>query len=146
GQILKVRGTEFNINTSRDKVTTTSVEGSVQVSLAGMKREQPYGLKPNDQAIYDSRSKQTNIVQIDPYYVTAWKNGDFAFDNEPLKNVMEDISRWYDVEIEYKTGVNDIRFSGKVSKFESIETLLQTIEWTGSVKLKLDGRRITVMK
>lgn len=146
GQILKVLGTEFNINTFRDKVTTTLVEGSVQVSFDGMKREQPYVLKPNDQAIYDSRSKQTNIVQIDPYYVTAWKNGDFAFDNAPLKNVMEDISRWYDVEIEYKTGVNDIRFSGKVSKFESIETLLQTIEWTGSVKLKLDGRRITVMK
>jgi len=146
GQVLKVLGTEFNINTFSDNVTTTLVEGSVQVSFDGLAGEQHYVLKPNDQSIYDSRTKQANIVQIDPYYVTAWKNGDFAFDNAPLKNVMEDIARWYDVDVTYRTEVNDVRFSGKVSKFESIETLLQTIEWTGSVKLKLDGRRIIVMK
>lgn len=146
GQILEVLGTEFNINTFRDKVTTTLIEGSVQVSFDGVSADQSHILKPNDQAVYDGKSKKIHIEQIDPYYVTAWKSGDFAFDNAPLENVMEDIARWYDVNIEYKTKVSDVRFSGKVSKFENIETLLQTIEWTGSVKLKLDGRRIIVMK
>lgn len=146
GQILEVLGTEFNVNTFRNKVTTTLLEGSVKVSFDGATAGQSHVLKPNDQSVYDGQSKKANIVEIDPYYVTAWKSGDFAFDNAPLENVMEDIARWYDVHVEYKSDVSDVRFSGKVSRFENIETLLQTIEWTGSVKLKLNGRRITVMK
>lgn len=146
GQAVEVLGTEFNINTFRDKVTTTLIEGSVKVSFDGVPTGQSNVLATNDQSIYDRQSKKVNIAQIDPYYVTAWKSGDFAFDNAPLENVMEDIARWYDVSIDYKSEVSDIRFSGKVSRFENIETLLQTIEWTGSVKLKLNGRRITVMK
>lgn len=145
GQVLEVLGTEFNINTFRNKVTTTLIEGSVRVAFEGKSTDQ-FILQPNDQSVYDNKLEKLSIAQIDPYYVTAWKSGDFAFDNAPLENVMEDIARWYDVHIDYKSEVSDIRFSGKVSKFEDIETLLQTIEWTGSVKLKLNGRRITVMK
>jgi len=146
GQVVEVLGTEFNINTFRSKVTTTLIEGSVKISFASGSAGSSHLLKPNEQSIYDNQLKKINIVQIDPYYITAWKNGDFAFDKAPLENVMEDIARWYDVDVAYKSDVSDVRFSGKVSRFENIETLLQTIEWTGSVKLKLNGRRITVMK
>ncbi len=146
GQVLEVMGTEFNINTFRNKVTTTLIEGSIKVAFEDKSTDQFYILQPNDQSVYDNKLEKVSVAQIDPYYVTAWKSGDFAFDNAPLENVMEDIARWYDVHIEYKSEVSDVRFSGKVSKFENIETLLQTIEWTGSVKLKLNGRRITVMK
>lgn len=146
GQSLEVLGTEFNVNTFRNNITTTLVEGSVRLSFDDGTNARSYTLKPNDQSSYDSQSKQANIVQLDTYYVTAWKNGDFAFDNAPLENVMEDIARWYDVSVDYKSDVNDVRLSGKVSKFESIETLLQTIEWTGSVKLELSGRKISVTK
>lgn len=146
GQTLEVLGTEFNVNTFRNKVTTTLIEGSVKVSMDSMSPDQFHILKPNDQLIYDDQLKKSKIKQIDTYYVTAWRTGDFAFDNVPLAEVMEDIARWYGVDIAYRSEVGDVRFSGKVSKFEDIETLLQTIEWTGSVKLQLNGRRVIVMK
>lgn len=146
GQTLEVLGTEFNLNTFRNKVTTTLIEGSVKVSMDSMTPGQFHILKPNDQLIYDDQLKKIKITQIDTYYVTAWRTGDFAFDNVPLEDVMEDIARWYGVDVEYRSEVGDVRFSGKVSKFEDIETLLRTIEWTGSVKLQLNGRRVIVMK
>lgn len=146
GQALEVLGTEFNINTFKNKITTTLIEGSVKVAFDNKSTDQSLVLKPNDQLVYDNQSEEISVAQIDPYYVTAWKSGDFAFDNAPLENVMEDIARWYDISIEYKSEIDDVKFSGKVSRFENIETLLQTIEWTGSVKLTLNGRRITVMK
>lgn len=146
GQTLEVLGTEFNLNTFRNKVITTLVEGSVRVSMDNKSPNQYHVLKPNDQLIHDDQSKKVTIKQIDTYYVTAWRTGDFAFDNVPLQDVMDDIARWYGVDVEYKVNVEDIRFSGKVSKFEDIETLLRTIEWTGSVKLQLNGRRVVVMK
>src|SRR5690606_33592322 len=146
GQTLEVLGTEFNLNTFRNKVITTLVEGSVRVSMDNKSPNQYHILKPNEQLVYHDHSKKLEIAQIDTYYVTAWRTGDFAFDNVPLQDVMEDIARWYGVDVEYKVNVEDIRFSGKVSKFEDIETLLRTIEWTGSVKLQLNGRRVIVMK
>src|SRR5690606_15313648 len=145
-QTLEVLGTEFNLNTFRNKVITTLVEGSVRVSMDNKSPNQYHILKPNEQLVYHDHSKKLEIAQIDTYYVTAWRTGDFAFDNVPLQDVMEDIARWYGVDVEYKVNVEDIRFSGKVSKFEDIETLLRTIEWTGSVKLQLNGRRVVVMK
>lgn len=146
GQTLEVLGTEFNLNTFRNKVITTLVEGSVRISMDNKSPNQYHILKPNEQLVYHDHSKKLEIAQIDTYYVTAWRTGDFAFDNVPLQDVMEDIARWYGVDVEYKVNVEDIRFSGKVSKFEDIETLLRTIEWTGSVKLQLNGRRVVVMK
>lgn len=144
-QKLEVLGTEFNINTFKNKITTTLIEGSVQMVFEGNDSRTIYKLKPSEQSIYEGHSKKVKISPIDPYYAVAWKNGDFAFDHAPLESVMDDIARWYGVSIDIRSDVRNMKITGKVSKFENIETLLQMIEWTGSVKLKLEGRRVVVM-
>jgi hypothetical protein len=143
-QTIEVLGTEFNINSFGKEITTTLVEGKVALTY-GTNPEQ-YVLKPNQQIIYNERIGTHNIKEIDPYYFTAWKNGDFAFENTPLTDVMEDIARWYNIDVNYESDVSDVRFSGKISKLESIEQLLATIEWTYSVKFKINGRRVTIRK
>jgi hypothetical protein len=59
---------------------------------------------------------------------------------------MEVISRWYNVTVILGDDVTNVSFSGTISKYEEFTKLLQTIELTGSVKFKVDGRRVTVMR
>ncbi|MEQ7800020.1 FecR domain-containing protein [Pedobacter sp. ASV1-7] len=141
-QTVAVLGTEFNINSFGDQITTTLVEG--KVALTHHSQSAKHLLAPNDQIIYKENTHTYEKKKVDPYYFTAWKDGAFAFDNTPLTLVMEDIARWYNVQIDYESDVSDVYFSGKISKMENIKTLLQTIQWTGSVKFKINGRRIAV--
>lgn len=143
-QTVEVLGTEFNINSFDENITTTLVEGQVALTYKGDGKQ--HILVPNDQIVYSERTHTHERKKIDPYYFAAWKDGNFAFEGTPLKSVMADIARWYNVEIHYEGDVSDVYFSGKISKLESIESLLQTIQWTGSVNFEIKGRRITIRK
>ncbi|MBE8714342.1 FecR family protein [Sphingobacterium hungaricum] len=142
-QKLEVLGTIFNIQSKNNKIRTTLVEGSVRLTYADGKK---FVLKPNQQAIYEEQKNNIDIIAIDPFYITAWKNGSFAFDNASIHEVMDILSAWYDVEIDYLSKVDDIHFTGTVSKYEQIDKVLDAIEMTGSIRFKIDGRRILVMK
>ncbi|NGF57303.1 FecR family protein [Parapedobacter sp. SGR-10] len=141
-QILTVLGTEFNINTYSSGIVTTLVEGSVQLE----NKQHRVRLKPTDQAVYDTQHEQYDIYTVDPYYLTAWKDGKFAYEKASIAQVMADISRWYDVDIEYASSVQGTYFSGTISRFENIDKLLNTISLTGSIKFNREGRRVIVMK
>lgn len=141
-QNLEVLGTSFNINSYGKQIETTLVEGKIKVSYP---QGQEQILSPNQQAIYHNESKKLTVGIIDPFYVISWKNGSFSFQNTPLSQVMESLSRWYDVEIDYNTDVSNLKFTGTLSKYEKINKVLQVIELTESVKFKIQGRRIMVM-
>ncbi|NGM67065.1 FecR family protein [Sphingobacterium sp. SGR-19] len=141
-QELEVLGTAFNLNSYAERIKTTLVEGAVRLRFPkGREKE----LLPNQQSIYSPRSGKIQIEKINPYYTIAWRNGSFAFDNAPLGEVLDCLSRWYDVSFEYTVDKEPVRFTGSISRYENIETLLKLIEMTNSVKFEIKERRIKVI-
>ncbi|MFD1771606.1 FecR family protein [Sphingobacterium suaedae] len=139
GQELEVLGTTFNVNSYSTAVVTTLVEGQVRLKDS----KQQVLLSPNQQAIWGDEF----VVQpIDPVYAIAWKEGDFAFQRARIQEVMESIARWYDVQVEFQGDFKEDVFTGTLSRYENIDKLLQTIEFTGSVHFSREGRKITVKK
>src|SRR5690606_3061452 len=104
-------------------------------------------LQPNEEATTARQHQQLSITTVNPTNAIAWKNGNFAFHNNTITEMMNTISRWYDVEVEYEGDdiPADRTFGGTISKFESFEKLLRTIELTGTVKFRIEGRRVIVM-
>ena len=45
----------------------------------------------------------------------------------------------------YKGKIDERDFGGTVSRFDSVTGVLRSLELTGTVHFKLEGRRITVM-
>ncbi|SFC73894.1 FecR protein [Parapedobacter composti] len=142
-QTLEVLGTRFNINNYDGNITTTLVEGAVALRYDG--RQDIHYLNPSQQAEYSIEQKKVSIEKVDTYYTLAWKNGKFAFDNASIERVMQEVSRWYDIDVVYQGDMSSVRYTGTISRFENFKQLLQLIEWTGSVKFQVDGRRVTVM-
>lgn len=142
-QKLEVLGTSFNIRSSANSIETTLVEGAVRLSYKDGKK---YLLKPNQQAVFEEQQQNIRIKEVDPFYSIAWKNGSFAFYDDSIYEVMKILSDWYDVKIEYQSPVENVRFTGTVSRYDKIEKVLQAIEMTGSIRFKISGRRIIVMK
>lgn len=143
-QKIEVLGTQFNVNTYGSTYKTTLVEGRVAMHYEGVSKTQ--FLTPSQQAVYSTRTGINTVKVVDPSYSTAWRSGKFAFDNVSIYEVMDEIARWYDVEVVFEGDMSQVRYSGSISRFEKFEQLLQLIEWTDLVTFKVQGRRITVMK
>jgi transmembrane sensor len=143
-QAVRVLGTKFNINAygDNDVTRTTLLEGSVE--LSANKDLQKSRLSPGQVALL--KSGKVTVQQADAELEMAWKLGFFSFQSAPLENVMQQISRWYDVDIYYPDPqLKGILFSGTVSRYDNISGLLRAIEKTGVVKFKIEGRTITVL-
>ena len=139
---IEVLGTHFNVSAYQDDdaIKTTLLEGSVKLTTANSQAL----LKPGEQATL-GQQQHINIQSINTDDAVAWKNGYFVFNNENIQCIMKKISRWYDVEVVYYGKVDENDFGGTVSRFDSVNEVLKSLELTGTVHFKLDGRRITVM-
>src|SRR5690606_24533344 len=58
----------------------------------------------------------------------AWRFGMFQFDNTEMKVVMRQVSRWYDVDVAYEEGVEDLELVGVVSRKSSLSSVLRVME------------------
>ncbi|NQX56900.1 DUF4974 domain-containing protein [Pedobacter panaciterrae] len=143
GQEIEVLGTHFNVNAYDDEpaVATTLLEGSVQVTAGENKQI----LKPGFQAINNKGS--IKIKEADVETAVDWKEGDFYFENADFRSVMRKISRWYDVEIIYDPSVPEtITSNGVIPRNNKLSAVLKSIENSGQVHFKIEGKKIYVTK
>lgn len=137
---IEVLGTHFNVNAYNDEaqMRTTLLEGSVQILNKGSFKI----LSPGEQAVITPNDfKIKKNVNTDKEL--AWKNGDFIFDNIDLYTLMRQISRWYDIEVEFDGKVVVERLSGKLSRNVSLSEIIQVLELY-DLRIIRDGRKIAV--
>nr|WP_082855809.1 FecR family protein [Mucilaginibacter sp. L294] len=125
GQKVTVLGTHFNINAYKDeaKINTTLLEGSVRV-ISGDKQAL---LKPGEQSAINDNNIQ--ISKADIHLATAWKDGQMAFVHTDLKSVLRQISRWYNIDVEYVGKVPDISISGDASMDADLSVMLKMLSF-----------------
>ncbi|OOQ57710.1 FecR family protein [Mucilaginibacter pedocola] len=143
GQKIQVLGTHFNVHAYSDEKTaeTTLLEGKIAIS----KGSQTEILTPGQQAINAEGIAMRIVNMPDAEDAIAWKNGYLSSSHESIYSLMTRISRWYDVDIEYKGNFEGRSFGGTISKFGNVKDVLNIIESTGSVHFKIQERRIIVM-
>jgi len=139
---IDVLGTHFNINAYADEssVKTTLLEGAVAVK----KEKGSQLLSPGQQAEFTPKGAITLSKNVDVTQETAWKDGFFWFNNTDIHTLMRQVSRWYDVEIEFKGKIADDGFTGKVSRNVPLSKLLNVLEQY-EIHFKVEGKKITVL-
>lgn len=126
-QSVEVLGTEFNIKAYNEEavVYTTLVEGKVQVRSQGQVQD----LVPNQQSKLNTETNAIDVSQVDVYNEIAWKDGVFSFEDKSLKDIMEVLSRWYDIDVVFEDKrLESERFVGVLKKNYSIETILSIFQ------------------
>lgn len=143
GYKIAVLGTKFNVKSYADEPhsTTTLVEGRVKI-LNGYKSVE---LLPGYQARIATGQSQIKVEEVDVLPVISWKEGYFSFEQEKITAVMNEIARWYGVEVVYLHNPKDVHFAGRIPKHNSLEQVLEVLELTGGCKFKREGRRVLVM-
>ncbi len=126
-QNLSVLGTEFNIRAYKDErdIITTLAGGKVIIEKGNIKET----LMPNQQSIIDADSDTIVVQEVDASVVTAWVKGLFIFEEASLDDMMDDLSRWYDVNVFFESQkLKNIPFTGILERSKSLNTILEIIE------------------
>lgn len=140
-QTVEVLGTSFNINSYADEgvIKTTLLEGSIKVN-ANDSKDKSIVLRPGQQAQLSSK-KALKVSEVDTEQVMAWKEGYFRFNGVGAKELMQQIARWYDMEIEYPKEVREYEFVGEISRNTKLSSVLKILE-AGGVKFKVEDKKI----
>lgn len=140
-QTIQDIGTQFNVNAYDDEEAsaTTLVEGSVKIYDA----KRAMLIKPGQQYLLKSNSIAEVKSDVDIDEIVAWKNGMFQFDNADIKTIMRQISRWYNVDIEYQGQIPSSTYHGRISRNSNASAILKILQLSG-INFTIEGRKIIV--
>ncbi len=114
GVDVRVLGTHFNISSyaDEDAVRTTLVEGSVSV-MDNKNPDENLLLSPGHQAVFSKKSGDLKNKKVNVDLYASWKDGKFVFQESSLTDIMNRVSRWYDVKVFYQNReAGDLNFTG----------------------------------
>lgn len=137
---VEVLGTFFNFNAYRNEASISLLQGSVKVHSGNQSRL----IRPGEQARISNSIRV--IEEADMTAVMAWKNGLFQYSGANIKEIMEEVERFYDVNVIYQNDVSGIDFLATVSRKKNVSELLSKLEKTGGVHFRIEGKTIIVSK
>ncbi|WP_316794289.1 FecR family protein [Pedobacter frigoris] len=139
---VEVLGTHFNVMSYPDEpgIKTTLLEGRVKVSKEGASAI----LAQGQESVYNGTS--FSVKKVNAEDAIAWKNGFFLFDDNDVEMAMRKIALWYDVEVIYQGKFKELYVGGRISRTKTLKELIQILESTKKIKIKLEGRVLTVMQ
>ncbi len=143
---IVVLGTHFNVNAfyDDDDLKVTLLEGAVKVSTASS----GILLAPGQQAAITNANTWNGSIRMvshpDLEAVMAWKDGLFNFNQVPLQEVMRQLSRWYDMEVEYEGAVTTKALGGEMQRDLNLADVLNGLRDIG-VHYKIEGKKLIIL-
>ncbi|SEM75627.1 FecR family protein [Chitinophaga rupis] len=139
---VAVLGTHFNVKDYADATgfEATLLEGAVQVKRGSLVQ----ALTPGQQASIRPHSAVIKVRPANTEAVMAWKEGLFLFDNTGIDEAMEEIKRWYNVDVVYEGRKPDIEFTGVLPRSSSVTEVLNLLESAQGVAFELRNNTIIV--
>lgn len=138
GLIVKVLGTKFDVDAypENDKIAVVLESGKVELAHENIESFS-YTMQPGEKATYNITDKAISLNYTDASIYSSWKDGKLIFRNESMKNVVDKLKRWYNINIEVTDAeVYNSIFSGTIQN-ESYEEIFRYIEIVCDVDCKL---------
>lgn len=139
---VSVYGTSFNVKARRDGGDShvTLVSGSVGMASGG----NVMLLSPGEQAmIHPSGQMVKRRVNVMEY--AGWKEGLYVFRNRSLRDIMQELSLWYDFTVVFEPErLADIRYSGNLKRYEGINIFMDILQHTGDIRYRIEDKTIVI--
>jgi hypothetical protein len=146
GQTTTVLGTHFNVSAyPNEPLITTLAQGSVlvQQTLVTNSSLKQIVLKPNQQTRLQPDGFY--VKNVDATDATAWKDGVFIFSKTDLKTVFRQLSRWYNIEVDYSS-VPNTTVDAVIVRTLTLNEVLDLLTILSGHHFNLNGRRLSVTK
>ena len=90
-------------------------------------------------------NSQMSINDIDTYPYTQWRDGFFYFENQTLFEIMQELGRWYNVNIAFDDpGKMNVRLHFVCSRSQGIADAVKNMNALGVVDVEYNGKVVTI--
>ncbi|MCB6973865.1 MULTISPECIES: FecR domain-containing protein [Butyricimonas] len=140
---VRVLGTAFNVTAyENDGLTEVALlHGKVSFDVG----KEAYALEPGEVASLNKENGKTTIREGDVRMIIDWKTGKFNFEDMPLEVLTVKLSRWYGVSFVFvDEEAKGLRFSGAVTKYRSLDYVLNMISKTTNVKFEEEEGKVVI--
>lgn len=141
---VNVLGTKFNINAYTDDPVkyVTLLQGSVQMTDG--KGNTSKKLVPGNQGRLSAGGNLSIVPQADIEVVMAWHEGAFQFRDTEIRQVLAQLSRWYQVDVEIRLKDEARYFTGRISRSSSLNAVLEILRLS-DINFNLEGNKLIVL-
>ncbi|MDP3452265.1 MAG: FecR domain-containing protein [Bacteroidales bacterium] len=135
--VVSVLGTKFNVFSREDNFSVTCYSGMVGVEADGV---DPGTTLESNTRLFRSAAGNFTTERSNLYEIkNSWVENKFLFKAEPLKNVIDEIRRQYNISISYDETLN-YYYTGNFSKLEDPLLVLEIVTLPFELKIVLrDG-------
>ena len=136
---VEVLGTQFNVKAYEedDWIEVSLSEGKVEVQSKDKKRR--IFLSPGEQAYYDKHNHSLTTRTVDIAHYTSWRNGIYYFRALPLKEIVKQLERIFNVNICItSSNIEDIILTGDFLRGENLEQILRVITADKRLKYRIE--------
>ncbi len=140
---VNVLGTKFDISAyAEDEIhSVVLVKGSVEVIAPSAA---PQKMQPTDMlTLHEGNFRKE---QVDVYSYISWKDNLICLYNEPVKNLLTRLSRYYDIPIEIIGDVADvnINMTGKLLLLDDFNAILENISVISPIRYEWQGNKVII--
>ena len=135
---MKVLGTQFNVYCYPDAgyIQTSLLEGSVRVFFPDRENE-GITLKPDQQVTVSDGKMKVSPIRLSEHFL--WRDGIYAFENEPLIDILKKMELYYDVKIVIKdTSLFNDTYTGKFRQRDSLDDVFRVLHQIRKFKVEKD--------
>jgi len=143
GYDVVVKGTKFNIASYRnDKLsTTTLMEGKVEVIFSGRVLK----MSPGEQVQLDNQTREYSKTEVNPLQYKSWIDNRISFDAISLDELLNRLSRQYDVDIHLQADNKNAKILNiSIKNDESINEILDGLSKVTPMEISREGRNIYI--
>ena len=138
---VRVLGTQFNVKAyGGEEAVATLVHGKVEVARG----QEAVVLQPGEQCRIAAGEAHALIVgKADLMSTLAWKNGEFVFKDASLEQVIDELARWYNVEMMYDHSLfRESRVHIYMNRSQTLDEALDMLSKAWNIRYERQGTKV----
>ena len=138
---IRVLGTQFNVKAyGGEEAVATLVHGKVEVARG----QEAVVLQPGEQCRIAAGEAHALIVgKADLMSTLAWKNGEFVFKDASLEQVIDELARWYNVEMMYDHSLfRESRVHIYMNRSQTLDEALDMLSKAWNIRYERQGTKV----
>ncbi len=141
--VIEDVGTRFNVYQHDSQVAVTVLEGEVQITTA--ENPTPRHITAGLQTSYNAQGQISPLEKTDVNNVTAWQTGKLIFKKQPLHEVLAQLARYHDVELQLSENtIQNLSVSGTFPA-DNLNLALNSISTALPIKFTQTGERTVLI-
>lgn len=135
---IEVLGTSFNAYFRGEDISVSCFTGKVMVKKGGVEKKLLSGQITKS----DNTANLTAPATFDNSKIAAWRSGEFYYDQVPFSEVLEELERQFNIEIQY-SATEDRIYNGYFNN-QDLDEALQLVFRPMSLDYSQEGSKVVV--